>query len=37
MGQLTLPFHDIFLRDKKGREADFVLTENDMEDIAEKV
>lgn len=33
-GQLTLPFQDIFLRDKQKDETDFTLTHNDMEDIA---
>ena len=36
-GKLTLPFRDIFLRDKKGKETDFVLTRSDMEEIAERV
>lgn len=38
-GQLQVPFRDVFLRekDKKDIEADFVLTENDMEQIARHV
>ncbi|KAJ6138912.1 hypothetical protein N7471_005398 [Penicillium samsonianum] len=33
-GQLKLQFRAIFLREKKGTETDFVLTERDMEHIA---